>query len=355
MTTTNTPAEPTIIEAIEDYLNTYMVFPDPDYARVLALWTIHTYTFGDGFAERPWTTPYINIKSRGPQSGKSLLIDLLEPLVRNPERAADMTAAVMFTLIEEVSPTLFLDEMDTVNWNSANETRRGVLNGGYKRGGYIWRKEGGEARKFNTFGAKLLAGIDNGKMPDTVTSRCIDMELVKVAEIDEETGQITAPDGTTRETYYHFMAGPVAEEIVERINVFVSEWTLSYQRYMPKPIAGIPPRAFEIVMPLLQVAAQFGIEAECRDTFKRLMAPRPERDSEEVRVIKAIFQAFEEEGKDTLHTETICSYIGEGWNGKLLSKRLAHHKLPTARVYAVGNVQKRGYKLSDFSALKDLI
>lgn len=354
MSANTTTSEPNIIEAIEDYLNTYIVFPDPDYARIIALWTVHTYTFGDGFAERPWTTPYLYVNSVGPQSGKSLLIDLLEPLVRNPERAADMTAAVMFTLIEEVSPTLFIDELDTVNWDSSSEVRRGVLNGGYKRGGYVWRKEGREPVKFNTFGAKLLAGINNGKLPDTIATRSIFINMKKVATLSDE-GELIAPDGTKREIYYHFMAGPVAEEIVAKIDAFMTTWTLEYERYMPKPVAGIPPRAFEIAMPLLQIAHRFGIEDETREALKRLMAPQPERKSAEVQMIEGILKAFDDAGTDKLHTEQICEALGEGWNGKLLGNRIKHLGVGSAQVMRIGNKDARGFYRYQFDSAAEKV
>ena len=126
--TTNTPdttnieapnyglAEPhrTILNEISDYLTTYMHFENPDHAFVLSLYVLHTYTFSPNFPRAPWTTPYIYISSTGPACGKSLLLDLLSNLCHRSRKTGSMSAAAMFRIIEDMQPTLMVDEIDTV-------------------------------------------------------------------------------------------------------------------------------------------------------------------------------------------------------------------------------------------------
>ena len=336
-----------IADKIEEYLNTYMVFPDPDQAKVVALWVLHTWTFAESFAAKPMTTPYLYINSEGPRSGKTLLIDLLEPIALNSERTIDMTSSVMFRLIETVHPTLFVDEVDAVWSGAKNEGLRGVLNGGYKHSGYVWRNVGGEPTKFGTFSPKLLAGIDNGMLPDTVASRSIPIRLRRVATLDDQ-GQLVAPDGSTREIYYSFMAEEAADQIVKEIQAFMAEWTAHWTRYTPKPIPGINPRAWEIAFPLVQVAHALGIEDETRELLARVLAPQPEKDSPGVAMLRTIKAAFEDRKADKLHTADICAALGEGWNGKLLSARLREFHVTPPTTMIVGNRTLKGYYKHQF-------
>lgn len=90
MTITKTDAEATaILHSVEDFLARYIVL-DSSELRILALWTLHTYQFSES-CTRPNVTPYIYVKSAQKGSGKTLVIDVLETLVRNPVRATDMS------------------------------------------------------------------------------------------------------------------------------------------------------------------------------------------------------------------------------------------------------------------------
>lgn len=350
-------AEPNIIEKIESYLNTYMVFPDPAQARTVALWVLHTWTFSESFPFSPMATPYLYINSETPRSGKTLLIDLLEPIVLNPERGADMTGSVMFRLIEKIRPTLFVDEVDTLfqQGGAKNEPMRNVLNSGYKWSGYTWRNVGGEPEKFKTFCAKLLAGINNGKLPETVETRSIFINLRRVTSVNAE-GEIVAPDGSTREIYYAFMAEEAADQLVKDIQAFMAGWIAHYQRYTPKPIAGMEPRQWEIAFPLVQVAHEVdrqtgrtGIEDAIREMLKVIIAPRQDKEKPEVALLRAIKKAFDDEKTDRLFTETLCAYLGEGWNGKRLGPALRKLGVGPSTTLTIKNRTLKGYIKAQFA------
>lgn len=343
----------TIVDDITEYLNTYMVFSEPRYPVACALWVLHTWTFGEGFAERPFTTPYFYINSLEPGAGKTLLIDLLQPITLNPERADDMSSSTMFRLIESRSPCLFIDEVDTVWSGAKNEDLRRVINGGYKRSGYIWRTvpgpDGPEPTQFRTFCPKLLAGIDNGHLPDTVATRCLFINLKRVATLDDA-GRLVAPDGSSREIYYAFMAEEQCELLQDKIAAFIRDWTADYKRYVPAPIPGMNPRHWEIAMPLIQVAARVGIEAEAREMLKDLFTP-PKQDTQEVAALRTIQALFMSLKVDRMHTEDICAGLGEGWSGHRLGARvITPFGIGPSAVMTIGNRTKRGYHLSQFSA-----
>lgn len=353
--------EQTIVDRIADYLETYMVFPgdhgampglEPgDQATAIALWVLHTRTFADNFPRKPWTTPYLFVNSKTPRSGKTLLIDLLEPITHNPERTIDMTASVMFKLIEEVQPTLFIDEIDALS-GPRREAARGTLNGGYKHSGYVWRSVGQETRKYRTFCPKLLAGIAKpGLLDETVESRCLYINLERVGSLNDD-GELVDPSGGVHPIFYAFMAEPEAEQLNREIQAFVSDWAAHYTDQIPKPIPGISPRSWEIAMPLIQVARACGIEDYAREVLKRMFAPPVEREDKETQVLRAIQAAFNEEGQTALFVETLMRYVtretGEGWNGKSLGGTLAKLGIGKSTVMTIQNQTKRGYYAHQF-------
>lgn len=342
---------PNIIAEIREYLNRYMVFPNEDQSFAVALWALSTWTFSPAFPRTPWTTPYLYIHSEESRSGKTLLLDLLEPITLNPERAVDMTSSVLFRLIEKIQPTLLIDEVDAIWSGAKNEAMRGVLNGGYKRNGYVWRTvpgpDGPEPTKFGTFSPKILAGIDNGMLPETIQSRCIPIHLRRVGKLNEN-GELEAPDGTTREIFYEYMAGPVAAELVPKVDQWVRENGEKIIGYLPKPTPGMNPRAWEVCMPLVQLAAAAGMETEAREALARLTAPQPVKDTPGIAMLRAIKTAFDEADTDRLFTDVLLAAT-EFSSGKLLSKRLEQYEVGPTNGITIRNKRGKGYYRHQFT------
>jgi len=136
------------------------------------LWIAHTHAFAAASA-----TPRLAIQSAEKRSGKTRLLEVLDLLVHEPVSTANITAAAMFRLLQDETPTLLIDEVDSVftRAGKGNETLRGVLNAGYRRGGVIIRTVAGGAERFPVFAPVALAGI--GELPDTVQDRSIVIRL----------------------------------------------------------------------------------------------------------------------------------------------------------------------------------
>jgi putative DNA primase/helicase len=331
--------ETQITRRIEDYLKTYMAMSD-EQAFAVSLWVLHTWTFSDSFPRRPWTTPYLYVHSAEKQSGKTLLIDLLESLVLNPERAVDMTSSVLFRLIESVQPTLFIDEVDTIWSGAKNEAMRGVLNGGYKHGGYVWRTvpgpDGPEPQKFGTFSPKLLAGIDNSMLPDTIADRCIPIKLRRKRADDQ------------RRIYYSFEAGPIAEQLANEINEWMQAHAEAIIDSLPEPMTDVSPRAFEIAMPLLQIARADRREKEARQVLASLLNSREERESEGTRLLRSILELFESRKVDRVTSAELLAHLGIT-HGKILGTKLRPYEIGPTHMFLVnGNKKERGYYRHQF-------
>ena len=138
----------------------------------MALWVLHTHSIDAAHA-----TPYLRIVSATAESGKTLLLEVLDAICPRGWHAVNPSLAVLFRKVSADRPTLLLDEMD----NYALEDRRdllSVLNAGYKRGAKVPRcSERGELQEFSVFCPKAYAGLDNGHPPDTLLSRSITLRM----------------------------------------------------------------------------------------------------------------------------------------------------------------------------------
>src|SRR4029453_9603697 len=104
-------------------------------------------------------------------------LDVLASMVPRPLRTENMTAAVLFRLVESQRSKLLLDQVDSY-LNEADELR-GLLNAGHKRGAKAYRCEGenNAVRSFAAFAPAALAGI--GILPGTLHDRSIVIRLTR--------------------------------------------------------------------------------------------------------------------------------------------------------------------------------
>lgn len=324
----------TVVDSISNYVSKY-VQVGSDELRAISLWILHTWTFSGNYTT-PLTTPYLYIFSAERRSGKTRLLEVIETIVRNPLRAADVTSAVLFRAIESLNPTILLDEVDAIWSGAKNEELRGVLNAGYKRGGFVYRVERYEPRQFNVFGPKALAGIDNAMLPDTVRDRCIPIHMHR-----QQAG--------TSVPFYSYDVEQDAENLIAEITAWVDanyEKIAASQR--PAPMEGIGDRAWEISMPLVMLASAFGSKftRETRDALKRLLTTE-EKLSPQAQLLADIRDMFDEAGAKTLPGAVIVEKLGGSWTGKLVASRLAPYGIkPTTIRHA--NQVSRGYRREDF-------
>src|SRR5262249_17818966 len=96
-----------LLNDVRAFIRRYVVLDDHQ-SIVVALWTAHTHTFMASDC-----TAYLHVTSATKGSGKTRLLETLEPLVANPWLTGRTSAAVLVRKINEVHPTLLLDESDT--------------------------------------------------------------------------------------------------------------------------------------------------------------------------------------------------------------------------------------------------
>ena len=145
-------------------------------AVAIVLWVAHSHAF-----EAADCTPYLQITSATAEAGKTRLLEVLDLVVAEPWLTGRTSAAALVRKVDANSPTLLLDESDAA-FNGEKEyaeALRGILNTGYRRSGKstLCIRQGANFtfRDFSTFCPKAIAGI--GKLPDTIVSRAIRIEL----------------------------------------------------------------------------------------------------------------------------------------------------------------------------------
>jgi putative DNA primase/helicase len=114
-----------LLAALAATLRRFVVLP-PGAEPALALWMVHTYAF-----ELRNVATYVGIESPDKRCGKSTLLTVLSALVNRPIVASNISSPAFFRVIEEVRPTLLIDESDT--FLRGNDELRGILNAGYSR------------------------------------------------------------------------------------------------------------------------------------------------------------------------------------------------------------------------------
>jgi putative DNA primase/helicase len=198
MSETNDTAE--LLADIKTFVERFVVLHSEAQGVALALWVAHTHA-----VDAAQATPYLYIASPEKRCGKSRLLRVLKAICAKGEHVSSISAAALYRTIEAFQPTLLLDEVDTTfNSNTEQgEALRGILNAGNERDAVAIRCAGAkmtEVQRYQVFGPKVLAGIDNGKLPDTIRDRCVVIRLSRkttepverwlIQEVDEDVNRL---------------------------------------------------------------------------------------------------------------------------------------------------------------------
>ena len=161
---------------IRQYIRRYVHFSDDQVYSFLSLWVMGTYAFR---AFRYF--PYLHLNGEK-GSGKTLLMEILRPIVFNGQMMVSSTEAVIFRDIQNNFPTLFLDEIERLRKD--DRERHGaimdVLKAGFSRTGTV-KRCGGQNKDtvmtFSCYSPKILAGISD--LDDVLRDRTITLHTVR--------------------------------------------------------------------------------------------------------------------------------------------------------------------------------
>src|SRR4051794_19689327 len=262
------------------YIRRYVVLP-AEAADFLTLWVAHTWAF-----EAAESTPYVRVVSPERQCGKTRLFECLEKLCRRGWHTIDVTAAVLYRKGETEAPTLLFDEVDQMPFQDRRSVVS-VLNAGYKISGRVWRcTERGELLEFNCFYPKAIAGLDNGRVPDTVADRSVHVRL-KRRRPDEPVAR-----------FRHGTADAEAEPLRDALHRWAMANLDALAHATPELPDGLSDRQEETWEPLLAIADRAGgtWPARARLAAQSLAGVTEDDDTVGVRLLWALRNLFTEKG-----------------------------------------------------------
>jgi putative DNA primase/helicase len=323
------------------------IFLPPGAADAMASWALHTHCF-TLFRH----TPRLALTSPEKRCGKTTALDATALVCCKPLPTANVTAAAVFRTIEAASPTLLIDEADTFVRN--NESLRGILNAGHKRGGQVIRCVGDDAepRAFGVFGPAAIAAI--GRLPGTIADRAIEVQMKRATRAERREPLWSAAEAE-------------GEELARRCARWVADNTDRLRDADPVLPAGLFNRAADNWRPLFAMAeAAGGGWPERLAKAAAVLAPDDaENEGRGVRLladIKAIFdqRAANKQEADKLASADLCAALAMDatgpWadykHGKPIGQaQLAHLLKPfglTPGTVRIGTATPKGYERKSF-------
>ena len=119
-------------------------------------------------------SPLMVLVSPTKRCGKTSVLIVLYFLTPRSELSSNITAPALFRYIEDVRPTLLIDEADS--FAKDNEELRGILNSGHtKAAANVIRNVDHKPRRFSTWAPKAIATI--GTLADTLEDRAVVVRL----------------------------------------------------------------------------------------------------------------------------------------------------------------------------------
>lgn len=165
-----------LAEEIRDRLRTHVVFANSTDADALTVWLFGSYCMD---VWRLW--PKVLIESPTKRCGKTTLLEVLEAFACRGLMVSNLTAAVLFRVIDKACPTLMIDEAD--RFLRDKEELNGIINAGHtRRSARVPRCIGDnhDVKMFSVWGPQIFAGI--GKQADTLADRSVIVRLRRKLE-----------------------------------------------------------------------------------------------------------------------------------------------------------------------------
>ena len=338
-----------LLDALVQVLRLFVVLP-VWAAETLALWIVHTFAF-----QLRDVSTYIGIESPEKQCGKTTLLTVLSELANRAVTASNISPPAFFRVIEDLCPTLLIDEADT--FLRGNEQLKGILNAGYKRKTAFVLRAGpalnGEpdsensavaavVNRFSCWCPKLISQI--GRLPDTLADRCIVIRMQRKTR-NEECERLRNLD---------------AEHLKQKCARFVLDHQQQIATAKPEFPSGLSDRASDIWEPLLALADLAGGDwpQKARQAAVALSAAARET-SPIASLLLDLFVIFTLQQADRLFTRTLVAGLNartdrpwmEMVKGKVVTDRwLAQQLRPYGiqpRTFRIGDSLAKGYLQED--------
>ncbi|MDD2468574.1 MAG: DUF3631 domain-containing protein [Desulfobulbus sp.] len=210
-----------------------------EVAHAVALWSAMTW-----FMDVVQVAPLAIITAPEKRCGKSQLLFLLGRLTARSITASSISPAALYRAIDAWQPTLLIDEADA--FLKDNEELRGIINSGHTRdAAYVIRTvdDNFTPTKFNTWGAKAIAGI--GHVAETIMDRSVILELRRKLP-HEEAARLRSAEA-------NFFS-----DLRAKLVRFADDYAVTVRQARPPLPSGLNDRAQDNWDPLLAIAMVAG-------------------------------------------------------------------------------------------------
>jgi len=282
-----------------------------EWCALLALWTMGTHVH-QLFA----AYPYINLWAEH-SSGKSRVLKVTAALAHMGKHVEDPSAAASFRMVDRISCTLCVDEVDKLDPKD-NPELLGILNTGYEVGATVprYNVDTKMLEEFNAFSPKMLAS--NRALPISLESRCLRIPIMRSS--NSEFAHREPKDPSNAAILAELQEDLAMWAIDQGTQLFDMDRGAVQRKYESKFI-GVPIRLFQVMTPILCVYELLGLDeeigaypSETANLKKVIEALGQEKKSASIPEVDAdiligLANAIEDSGSDTLTIQNIISAI----------------------------------------------
>ncbi len=335
-----------LLDDVERYVGRFVAFPT-EHARVaVTLWTAHAHGV-DAFD----SSPRLALLSPEPGSGKTRVLEVIEPMVPGAMHVLSASTPAIFRTIEASTTTLLLDEVDAIfgrrGTDPNNEDMRALLNAGHRHGATIPRCVGPshEVRRFVVYAAVAMAGL--GDLPETLMTRSVVIRMRR-----RTASEVVEP-------FRHRDASAAGHVLHDRLQAWVGDNLDELKAARPEMPDGITDRPADVWEPLVAIADAAGGEwpKRARDACEALAgAAVSHAASLGIRLLTDLRAVFD--GADKLPTAAILDRLhkldeapwanlkGAPLDARGLAWRLGSYEVSSKKV-KVGGTSLQGYTRED--------
>lgn len=329
------------LDAVQEILDTYIVFPSDEARDAVVLWAAHAHVY---YVFE--STPRLSVCSNEPGSGKSRVLEILQELTPNPLFGINISPGVLWHAIDQNPPTLLFDEVDTLfgkkGSSSAYTQLRAIINGGHRASGRVPRLvgRGGDVQNFKVFSPVAMAGI--GHLPETVRTRSVEIRMRK-----------RKPSEHVEPFRLKF-----AQYSLRHAFDLLREWSDDAETdlRMANPELPVQDRDADVWEPLIAIGDLAGAEwaERARKACRTLTNDSATVETPAVRLLRTIRQAFGEQ--QTIFTSTLLDALNDhpdnpfpNLRPKTLGHILREFDVSPTTVRVPGSEDPaKGYRRADF-------
>lgn len=286
-----------LLQTLLEIMVKYLVLP-AHAAVAIALWIMRAHC-DDAFD----ISPRLAILSPVKRCGKTTLLEIMAKLLPRPLTTSNVTASVIFRVIEKHHPSLLIDEADS--FMRENEELRGIVNSGHRRdSATVLRNVGDdhEPRSFSTWAPMVIAAI--GTLPDTIEDRSIVVPMRR-----------KQPGEKVQGIRWNSRHGETVKVQLQTVVRALARWSFDHTRTLkdidPAIPNGLHDRAADNWSPLLTIASAIGgvwVE-QANAAAVALSTGETKTEPRGVELLRDLSELFKADARERFLSQGLCEAL----------------------------------------------